>query len=252
MELSPQDAAYLESVLRSSWRTDLGRLVPGSADAGRPSAAAMDGVLDAVLVRYCEPHRRYHSLKHVVAVQRSLHQIMEDDPEALTDDEASTVRLAAWYHDAIYEPMSSTNEADSAELAGADLASLGVSHRHCDSVRRLIMVTAHSGSPTSAAEAILVDADLAILAGPTDAYDAYVANVRTEYSSVSDENWRTGRARVLTSLLGNSRIFHTQNSDQRERAARANMIVELHALSLDESSRIAQPFTAPEVIPETR
>ncbi|HEX6686013.1 MAG TPA: hypothetical protein VF062_24765, partial [Candidatus Limnocylindrales bacterium] len=77
------------------------------ADAARAAGAgAPDGTLAAVahelIARWSEPHRHYHNLAHL---QACLDEI--DDPVA---------RLAAWGHDAIYDPRSPANEERSALL----------------------------------------------------------------------------------------------------------------------------------------
>ena len=52
----------------------------------------------ALLDRYAEPHRRYHSTAHLAEV---LDRIDELRGSAAFPD---LVRLAAWFHDAIYDP----------------------------------------------------------------------------------------------------------------------------------------------------
>ena len=62
-------------------------------------------------------------------------------------------------------------------------------------------------------------------------YDAYASAVRQEYSAVPDHAWRTGRSRVLTSLLDRERIFLTPaGRDHWEAEARRNLTRELRAL----------------------
>src|SRR5215207_4462890 len=94
-------AVEVEPELRASWTLDLG------------TSRAADGVLDDLLTRHREAHRRYHTLSHVAHVLRAVAELL---PEVEVPDPVA-VRLAAWFHDAIYDPRSTVNEADSAALA---------------------------------------------------------------------------------------------------------------------------------------
>ena len=71
-----------------------------------------------------------------------------------------------------------------------------------DEVERLVLLTAgHDPEPGDANGAVLCDADLAVLAGPPEAYAAYASAVRAEYGHLSDEEFTAGRIAVLEHLL---------------------------------------------------
>ena len=72
-------------------------------------------------------------------------------------------------------------------------------------------------------------ADLAVLAAPPERYGRYVAAVREEYRHVSDTDWRTGRAAVLTDLLAGG-VYRTATALSWEDQARDNMWRELRRL----------------------
>ncbi|MGH3379956.1 MAG: HD domain-containing protein, partial [Actinoallomurus sp.] len=57
-----------------------------------------------LLRRYAEPHRRYHTTTHLAEV---LDHVGELAGEAA---DADAVRLAAWFHDAVYDPARGDNE----------------------------------------------------------------------------------------------------------------------------------------------
>jgi predicted metal-dependent HD superfamily phosphohydrolase len=180
--------------------------------------------LAPVAARYAEPHRRHHTTAHLERVLGEVEALLElvavPDPEA--------VRLAALFHDAVYDPRSATNEAESAALARAVLAGREPEQRVADVERLVLATTAHAAAAPD--EAVLLDADLAVLADPPAAYAAYVAAVRAEYAWVDDAGWRSGRARVLRSLLDLPSLFSTGPFAAREAAARANLEAELAAL----------------------
>lgn len=188
---------------------------------------AADAVLDELFNRHREAHRHYHTLTHVAHVLRAAGELMAAVPVA----DPLAVRLAAWFHDAIYDPRSATNEDDSAALAARLLPGAGATSECVHAVERLVRATAHH-DPGADDEAVLVDADLGVLAAEPAAYDAYTHQVRAEYAHLDDVTWRRGRAMVLQRLLDRPRLFHTAPMHAHEQRARANMAAELHGLDL--------------------
>ena len=71
------------------------------------------GVLDQLLTRYSEPHRKYHTTRHL---DECLARFEELRTEAKHPEE---VEFALWFHDAIYDTTRHDNEAKSAEWARA-------------------------------------------------------------------------------------------------------------------------------------
>jgi predicted metal-dependent HD superfamily phosphohydrolase len=199
--------------LRARWAAD----VP-DAPADASAAAFAD-----LVVRHGEPHRRYHTIVHVAAVLDAL-DLLGAGREA---------RLAAWYHDAVYDPTATDNEARSARLAAAVLPGLGVDDRTVTEVARLVELTkTHDPAVDDTAGAALVDADLSILGADGRTYDAYAAGVRAEYAHVPDDLWRAGRPAVLRSFAERPALFHTATARARwEAPARANLARELAALT---------------------
>jgi predicted metal-dependent HD superfamily phosphohydrolase len=199
-----------------------------------------DGYVDALLIRYAEPHRRYHTATHIMFVLRHLHDIAS--AHASVTQPSPEVVAAGLYHDAIYDPRVDTNEAHSAELAARDLADIGWPTQRCDSVAAMIIATAgHLADPARPRgdgderaddTAMLLDADLAILGAEPGAYLSYVNGVRAEYAHVDDGQWRTGRSMVLQRFLDRPRLFITDYMyAAAEHRARANIESELAALS---------------------
>ena len=142
-----------------------------------------------------------------------------------------TVVWAALWHDAIYDPRSSTNELDSASLARSALGALGVDQSRLDELERLIMLTAgHRVAHDDLAGAVLVDSDLAVLGADPGTYAVYVAGIRHEYQFVAEGAWRRGRAVVLQNLLDLPKIFSTEAMRAYESVARRNLANELATL----------------------
>ncbi|MGH7753799.1 MAG: HD domain-containing protein [Gemmatimonadales bacterium] len=206
------------SDLLLAWRDAL----PVSA----PESAA-SRVGDDLLTRWGEAHRHYHTVAHLSAVLR----IIDDYSDRAAD--AGAVKLAAWFHDAIYDPQRVDNEEASALLAEATLPDLGVDAARLAEVARLIRLTAsHDPLPGDRNGGLLTDADLAILAAEPQVYRAYTLAIRREYAHIPDDAFEAGRAAVLHNLLALPRMFHTPVlRDRWEEAARHNISWELSALS---------------------
>ena len=179
-----------------------------------------------LLAAYAEPHRHYHDLAHLDDVLRHVGELA---PSAARPD---VVRLAAWFHDAVYDPTASDNEERSARLAELALARLRVADGVGREVARLVRVTAdHSPLPGDADGEVLCDADLAVLATGPEAYRRYAEAVRAEFAHLGDDAFRRGRAAVLRSLLARVQLFSTPAGRSAwEDAARANMTAELRRL----------------------
>jgi len=198
-----------------------GLLAPFGAGAAARAAGR------AVLGRYGEAHRRYHTAEHLAAVLDALFLDLAGDP--------LSVELAAFFHDAVYDPHApgGVNERESAALAGTVLTPLGVPVTVVREVARLVLTTAdHGAAPGDTDAAVLNDADLAVLGGHPRAYLAYVAAVRAEFAWLDEPTWRAGRAHVVAQLLARPRLFGTQRGTNCwEAAARENLTAELAALT---------------------
>ncbi|AQS69010.1 hypothetical protein [Streptomyces pactum] len=192
---------------------------------GRPDPAPY---ADHLLARWQEPQRRYHTLAHLTAVLDHIDVLQE------YADDADVVRLAAWFHDAVYLPERSENEERSARLAERALPEAGVPGEKTAEVARLVRLTVtHAPAGDDRDGQVLCDADLAVLASPPSVYAAYTAAVREEYHFVPNEAFREGRAAILRRLLGLPRLFHTPHGRREwEATARYNLTGELEMLSL--------------------
>ncbi|MFF7261889.1 hypothetical protein ACFZCL_16595 [Streptomyces sp. NPDC008159] len=207
--------------LESRW---LQALLPARDGACHPDPLPYAANL---IKRWSEPQRKYHTLDHLTAVLDRV-----DVLEEYAADPA-LVRLAAWFHDAVYLPERSTNEERSARLAERALPEAGVPAEKVAEVARLVRLTVtHDPADDDPDGQVLCDADLAILASPPDAYAAYAAAVREEYGFVPDDAFREGRAAVLRHLLTLPRLFRTPYGQREwEERARANLRAELTDLT---------------------
>ena len=177
-------------------------------------APAARRVLEAA---YAEPHRAYHDAAHVAELLGHFDRVADEVGWDHPDD----VYLAILFHDAIYDPRATDNEARSAQLA-RDVA--GASERAAG----LILLTARHGALAPADvdrdAAHFLDSDVAILAAPAAAFDAYDDAIAAEYAHVPPAAFRAGRGRFLAGMLARPRIFLSDLFHARhDAAARANL-----------------------------
>lgn len=192
------------------------RLLPSEPELGEELIAA-----------YGDDSRHYHDLRH-------LHQVLTwVDYLSREAADLDAVRLAAWFHDAIYDVRSADNEEQSARLAQERLTGTEVPPARVAEVARLVRLTdTHAPAADDANGKVLCDADLAVLGGGPDAYAAYARAVRVEYAHVPEDDFRRGRAAVLQSLLDLPQLFGTTRGRvEWEATARANVAAELRKLT---------------------
>lgn len=185
-------------------------------------------VFDQLVAAYAEPHRHYHTLEHVAETLRVAARLPSADPKA--------VAVAVWFHDAVYDPKATDNEARSASLVVDWLGPLGVPENVTGRVAGLVLATAHfaEGRSVDADTAALLDADLAVLGASESRYRRYAADVRREYAHVPDDAFRRGRAAVLGAFLSRSRIYLTEAMYlEGEGMARRSILAELAKLRSD-------------------
>lgn len=196
--------------LRTSWDA----LLPGR-----------ERLRDDLLSRWAAPQRHYHDVRHLAVVLVALEQLHCDE---------RTVRLAAWFHDAVYDGVAGQDEERSAVLAQEALDGM-LPTRDVAEVARLVRVTAsHRPEKGDVLAAALCDADLAVLGANPGRYDVYARDVRLDYEHVEEEPFRLGRTAVLRDLLERPVLFHTERGRELwDAQARANLRRELE--SFDES-----------------
>ncbi len=183
-------------------------------------------VFQLLIDAYTHPDRHYHNLNHIdhflTTLTRFNHQLQ--DPIA--------VKLAAWFHDFVYDTHAVDNEIQSAKSAQELLASIGESATTIDRVQQLILATyGHQIDPKDLDQSIFLDADLAILGADPVQYQAYQQAIRREYNWVSPADYQTGRIQVLQSFLHRDRLYCTDIlSTELELIARGNMQQEISEL----------------------
>jgi predicted metal-dependent HD superfamily phosphohydrolase len=207
----------VELELRVAWQRHLGT-----------SAEATEW-FDTVLGAYRAEGRHYHGVRHVAWVVRHVEALAAEHP---VDDLDGTI-AAAFFHDAVYDPTRDDNEAESAAMAERSVREIGWNEPACHRVATMVMATArHDVAGADRDTAVLLAADLAVLAAEPSRYADYATAVRREYAHIDDAGWRVGRAAVLRGLLARPHLFAPDLAlDEWERRARANLTSELALLA---------------------
>ena len=182
------------------------------------------GLIDALFAAYREPHRAYHTLQHLEECFAHL------DRCPLRPIDPGSLELALWFHDAVYDPKATDNEARSAAWANNALTTLDSDTRM--QIERLILVTQHASLPSTSDEALLVDIDLSILGADPKRFSEYESQVRREYGWVPEEGYCTARAQVLGEFMARPVLYVTPHFQKiLEGPARANLRRSLDALA---------------------
>jgi len=160
---------------------------------------------EKLIACYAEKHRAYHTLQHLEECLTQLDQV-----RALCSH-PDEVALALWYHDAIYKPRRSDNEARSADWLVNVAKQIAVTTSYIERMRKLVLATRHNTVPEDIDAQILVDIDLSILGASGERFDEYERQVRREYRWVPFPLYRAQRTRVLKSFVERARIYSTEH-----------------------------------------
>ncbi|MCA9899623.1 MAG: hypothetical protein KC433_15635 [Anaerolineales bacterium] len=196
-----------------------------AAEIGIEAEAATQ-IWRSLVTAYGENGRFYHTLNHIEHALNVAEQLQD------VAVNFTAVQLALWFHDVVYDPRRSDNEAESAAYAERVLRPLGVSDALLAKVRELILATkSHEATTQNPDVWVMLDADLAILSAPPVQYDAYARAIRQEYSFVPEEQYVVGRTAVLQTFLARSPFYFTEWMRERgDTAVYANLGRELTRL----------------------
>lgn len=188
---------------------------------------------ETLLARWSEPGRHFHNARHLADVLAHVDELAEEAHEP------ELVRLAAWYHGAVFDAAERASyahrggedERASAILARMELGELGLPHRAVDRVAELVTaLERHTPTPDDDDCAVLCDADLAMLAAEPQRYKAYLTEVRAEYAHLPVEEFVRARIAILRRLQERSRLFASPMGRSWEEPARQNLDAELQRL----------------------
>lgn len=182
---------------------------------------------EEILRNYSEKERHYHGLSHL----KSLFSLAEEYKEHIVDFEI--VAFSIFYHDIIYKAWKKDNEEQSAIFATKELSKLNLPKEKIERIKNLILATKkHKSISDNFDDNFFLDIDLAILGTDENTYNEYTKKVREEYAFVPFFMYKSGRKKVLESILESENIYKTELIKNRfEEQARKNILTEIKALS---------------------
>lgn len=162
--------------------------------------------------RYCESHRRYHTIEHIAELLWRGRELQ------LTPEQV----VAIWYHDAVYNVPSRSNEADSAALAVAQLTACGWEPSRVARVERMVLDTlVHE--PSIEESRLVIDLDLSPMAVSWERFRHNSDNIREEYRCYDDAAFAEGQRAVFARFLQRERIYVSAWGAAMECPARENL-----------------------------
>ncbi|MPV48481.1 hypothetical protein GCG21_00340 [Pseudactinotalea sp. HY160] len=209
--------------LLPAWRRSLA-VIGASAEDERIEAAGR-----RLIERWSDPDRKHHNLRRLVSV------LARVDELAAETHGPDLVRVAAWYHGAVfrmddshvYSRRGGIDEIASSQLARSELTGLGVPEESIARVVELIHALARHHVPDGDLDAMaLCDANLGGLAVEPQKYATYRREVREEYSEVPDLDYFRARIAIIEKLLGRAKLFTSPLGQAWEERARENLTAE--------------------------
>lgn len=178
-----------------------------------------------IVINYCDAGRYYHNLNHLEAIIRELSDVKDSIPHW------DTAMFSVFYHDIVYNALRSDNEAQSADKAQLRLQEIGFPKDQTTQCVLQILATKGHNPGGDITTQLFIDADLAILGKPTQAYTEYSENLRKEFFIYTDKEYKAGRKKILKHFLAMDRIFKTEHFyNKYEKQARKNIESELSLL----------------------
>lgn len=254
-DYTKKDPKALKGYLEHAWETMVVEAFFGLADnQGRDNnKTAVQEWFDRLWTLHAnDPKRHYHTVVHLWEMTMYLMILVKakglssDDDDGgsigsakeggITERQRSAIVLSIFFHDAVYDPQSPTNEEDSALLFQEFAKESGLDVSHPDvaqQVTQFIIATKRhqvtDSNPTDLA--LFLDIDMSVLGKDPDAYRSYAGLIRREYMYVPRDVYCAKRADVLEAFLDQPRIYGTPLMRQTlEKQARDNLRAEIAAL----------------------
>lgn len=156
--------------------------------------------LEKILDNHSQSHRYYHNLSHLVALLKHADVMIKD--LKLDSVSAATIKYSIFFHDLIYNPMSKTNEVDSAAVWTEFAQKQNFMAVMEEMVKETILATAsHSKSVKYPITELFLDLDLSILGSSPEVFMQYEEAIRQEYIFVPEDVYQAERAKIMKLLV---------------------------------------------------
>ncbi|MBV7362895.1 hypothetical protein KRX54_00380 [Actinomycetaceae bacterium TAE3-ERU4] len=182
-----------------------------------------------LIERWSSEDRVFHNQRHLINTLAALDEIISasHNPEIL--------RMAAWYHGAVFTteaPEAYSREAGevmapSAEYALKDLTEMGIPEKTSNRIAELILSLGKHHSPEGDLDAsVLIDAELSMLAASPQDYKKYCDGIAAEYAHIPRARFLKARAAIIEHLLARRPLFTSPLGAQWEKPAKQNLEAE--------------------------
>lgn len=154
---------------------------------------------------WADPKRVYHNINHLTQILQDIESNIYFKELAVY--EKRILLLAAFFHDAYYDPQKKDNEDKSIEF-------FKQAYQHNDIVKskviRLIHCTKHRKRPTEKLEKIFWDANNSILTQNYSKLIEYEKKIRKEFSFIPESKYKLKR---IEFLKNNFKLFNSSTDD---------------------------------------
>ena len=177
----------------------------------------VENVWKRIAQGYGEPHRFYHSQRHILFCLKQFEKI-EDH---LADWTATG--LAIWFHDLVLDPAATDNE-EKSMLLFQELAQNHLPDELIEKTSSLILSTRHIDAPQNSDESSIQDIDLSSMGEDWGSFVRDVDDLRKEYSHLSDEQFSDVTNNFYHMMLNRDKIYTSDYFfEQCEQQARDNI-----------------------------
>lgn len=152
--------------------------------------------INILLSMWNESHRHYHNLNHL----NDLIDQINENKSKYSNKEYEKLILTALFHDCVYDPISSTNEEDSANFLME--CSLDKSNSDILDVKQMILDTKTHNSTTNLSEHFN-KFDMSIVERDFDQLLEWENGISEEFSVFPKEQYKEGRIKFLESVMDN-------------------------------------------------
>jgi len=217
-----------------------------SLNVRRPSPPLSYSLVNHLFADKCQSFLRYNlglSMSRAVAIAQTLFHAMSDESlhyhtpihvlsilEFANQNEirlTTEQQLAIWFHDSVYVPQATNNEARSALLMRALIGEC----QFLDKASEYIMATAKFGSEEPMPEDAELVMDLDLCAFTDDVFVVYDKCIAAEFIPVFGEvPYRQGRIQFFNKMLAKKKIFRTAFMSRFEDSARKVLTNAVNAL----------------------
>jgi predicted metal-dependent HD superfamily phosphohydrolase len=184
----------------------------------------------ALISRYTEPQRHYHTIEHINSMLIYYKQYCYE-----IEDE-SVIKLAILFHDWIYDPRAQGNELESIKCFQEFADEMNLPQPMRSRVSEYIERTITHTLPIKDGEAdsdlrLFLDFDLEVLSRNSTDYALYAEQIRQEYSHFTESDYCVGRIKVLEAFLERHRLYFSDAFHRmHEENARENLKGEIEML----------------------